>query len=242
MQSITRQFRFKSLVLVLFSLLSAACNHTLFSTKIHYWSSDFSDPTLGEWSYQLNAQGIKVVNLDDDPSNPVARITIEGSEDYLWNGQPTLNRSELQHKPKGVAEGNMTTVKWRFMLPKLFTDSRHEFAYWESDASYQQIMRFNLSANRISFTDNSGVTAWSNARLQANKWYSMQMNIKWSTDANAGQVSIFFDEELVLDKHNTKTLLDNEKAFIQFGILRDQQSTQETIYLDDVESFNTLSK
>ena len=89
---------------------------------------DFEEGNFDKWNFLLNQQGIQVVTLEGSGGNRVAEVKVKGSDDFLWNDDPALNRSELQHKPIGIEEGATSSVSWKFMLPELFSDSRHKKA------------------------------------------------------------------------------------------------------------------
>lgn len=200
------------------------------------WQADFESQHLKNWHYLLNKQGISISDQHQSQGTYAAKVTVKGEADYLWHGKPFLNRVEMQYKPKSVVSGGETIMAWDVMFPELLSDARHEFAYWESDQSYQQIMRFDIAANRISFKpSNSNSPLWQFEGLEPLTWYSLAMRVRWSTTAESGFVSLWFDGQQVLDEVPMATLLnDQEKAFIQFGILRDQTDKPETLWLDNV--------
>lgn len=202
------------------------------------WHASFEGQSLDEWDYLLHPQGIQISNEHVFAGQYAAKISLKGSQDFIWYNNPTLNRSEMQYKPNSVKDGNRTHIRFSFMLPKLFTDARHEFAYWESTASYQQLMRFNIAANRLSFSPAIGIQKnailWMLEDLQAGVWYTIDMRILWSSSESLGRISIYLDGKSVLLNHSMQTLLKNEAAFIQLGILRDQTDLVETIWIDEV--------
>lgn len=206
------------------------------------WKADFEAGNFDNWSYLLNKQGLSISTNHSSEGKFAAKITVQGKPDYLWHAKPYLNRVELQHKPKTVAPDKDTYIAWDVMFPKLLSNKRHEFAYWETDRRYQQIMRFDIAANRISFkfSDQKDVL-WEFSELKPLTWYSMAMQIHWSDDAQKGSVSIWFDDEKVLDNANMITLPDiSEKAFIQLGILRDLHPQSETLWLDNVREADNI--
>lgn len=219
-------------------LVGAGCSNSRFETR---WHADFEDQSLEQWSYLLHPQGIEVSDEHAFAGQYAAKVTLEGTEDFIWYNNPALNRSEMQYKPNSIKEGDQTHIRFSFMLPRLFSDARHEFAYWESDGSYQQLMRFNIAANRLSFSPALGLqkndVLWTMNTLDAGVWYTVDMRIKWSSDENFGSISIDLNGENVVANHTMQTLLKNEGAFIQLGILRDQTDAIETIWIDEVLEF-----
>ncbi len=200
------------------------------------WKSDFESGNLDNWHYLLNKQGISISDQYQSQGAYAAKITVKGDANYLWHGKSFLNRVEMQYKPDTVADKGNTVMTWDVMFPELLSNARHEFAYWESDKSYQQIMRFDIAANRLSFRPStSSQPLWQFDELKPQTWYSMAMHVHWSAKPDEGFVSLWFDGQQVLDKAPMATLLnEQEKAFIQFGILRDQTDRHETIWLDNV--------
>jgi len=239
------------IVKTVFTALLIGCSIPSYSleetpSKVHsdvIWQASFEGQTLDGWNYLLHPLGIQISNEHAFGGEYAAKISLEGSQDFIWYNNPKLNRSEMQYKPNSVIEGKQTHMRFSFMLPELFTNSRHEFAYWESTQSYQQLMRFNLAANRLSFSPAIGIqknkTLWTREDLQPGVWYTIDMRILWSSSESLGRISIYLDGKSVLSKHSMQTLLKNEAAFIQLGILRDQTDLVETIWIDEVLELST---
>lgn len=200
-----------------------------------YWQSNFENETLDKWSYLLNPQGISIEAINAAKTEHAAKVTIQGTEDFLWNGLDFLNRSELQYKPSSVKLGQQTQLSWKFMVPELFSEARHEFAYWESDKSYQQIMRFNLEGKHFYFSDSKGQVKVKLNEVSKNKWYLVEMAIDWSPQKTKGKVTICVDGIQYASKTPIASLIDEESVFFQIGILRDRTDIEESIYIDDVE-------
>lgn len=197
------------------------------------WESDFETQTIEAWSYALNPQGIEISSDNAYSGEYAAKISLQGTPDFLWNNKPELNRSELQYKPKNIRENTSTRFSFAFMLPELMSEARHEFAYWESDTTYQQIMRFNLAANTISFSHGDDAIVWQVDKLKANKWHIIKYDVLWSSSSDIGQVNVWFDDQHVIKNYKMATLIKNENAFIQLGILRSQTPTTEVVWLDN---------
>ena len=262
-------------LLCIFMLFSSSmffgCTHSTNnnnSTAPKIFHADFEEGSLDKgaldnWSYLLNPQGIEIISEDELKKESklsvyagrhAAKITIKNSDDFLWNGADYLNRSELQYAPASAVEGGKTRISFAFMLPTLFTNSRHDFAYWESNQSYQQIMRFNLIGKTMSFQmSNADVKLWSFDQLQPGTWYKVDMLVKWSSSEHGvdkttqqgqqpGAIKVWLDNQLVVDEKNIKTLVANEQAFFQIGILRDKQTLDEVIYLDEVIEYSLVDK
>lgn len=199
------------------------------------WQDNCEQMSLEGWSYILNKQGISCSSEHKLVGQNATKVIIEGTDDYLWNNQASLNRVELQYAPDSVAEGQSTFFGWSFMLPNLRYNQPHEFGYWESNKHYQQIMRFTLDKNTLSFGPSNGKILWHYTSLKAEQWYDIAMHIHWSNSPQLGFVTIWFDGQKVVDRASMKTLKSaQELAFIQLGILRQQVDKQETIWLDNI--------
>ena len=205
------------------------------ATNTEYWQTDFENKTLDNWSYLLNPQGISIVPINETETEHAAKITIKGTEDFLWKGLDFLNRSEMQFKPAQVQAGQQTQLSWKFMVPELFSDKRHEIAYWESDTSYKQIMRFNLEGERFYFSDSKGTNKVDLVSVSKNTWYHVEMAITWSPLATLGRVSVCVDGTQYVSNIPIATLVEDESVFFQIGILRDRTDIVESILIDDVK-------
>lgn len=237
------RYRLKSLT----SLLLATVLANLTGCTKVYWRGDFESGDLSQWSYLLNPEGISLSSEHTVQGNTSARLVVRGEPDYLWNGDPHLNRVELQHKPatERTREGAELFIGWNFMLPKLLTASRHEFGYWESDGSYRQMMRFNLVGDTVSFqTTVPARLHWqAPQRLTPGVWHQIAMHIRWSADPEHGFVSVWFDGKQVLNRVKAQTLFNMEDPmFIQLGILRDQNPLEEEIYIDNAIEATSIAE
>ncbi len=196
---------------------------------------DFENQSLTQFDYILHPQGVSVVehNRSCDGGKYAAKLTLKGTDDFLWNGNSNLNRTELKIHPK-AAKNSITKVSFDFMFPSLFSKAVHEFAYWESDQTYQQIMRFEIAGNHILFKPIGFEPIWQSRSLIPRVWHHLEMIIKWSEQANMGSVDIAFDGTPVVSDYSMRTLLVDEHAFIQLGILRRQSVIEETLFLDNI--------
>lgn len=230
-----------------FLLLTQACStqpkgnsqslaiHKTHATSPAKFHADFETQSLANWNYVLHPQGVEISNDHSFAGNYAAKIQVKGSPDYVWYNNPALNRSELQYLPQTVNEGGTTDISFAFMLPELFSHARHEFAYWESNKSYRQIMRFMIRANEIVFQSTIDKQShWQYQKLTAGQWYQLRMRIEWSSKPQQGAISIWFDQQLVVDAQAITSLYADEGAFIQLGILRDLVSSPESIWIDEV--------
>lgn len=212
------------------------------------WRADFESASLANWHYLLNPQGIKISNENAADGKYAAHIMLQGTDDYLWNANPELNRSELQYQSRSVFEGSRTHLSFKFMLPETLPNTKHEIAYWESNKTYQQIMRFTLFGNRLSFGPSNSQNAL-NAQTIGDQaieilpmtWYRVDMYINWSVENASVNVRInnqLENNELELANLSFPTLIDeNEQAFFQIGLLRAQDDQAISIWIDDVVEY-----
>lgn len=226
-------------------MLTATIAYALPVSAEVYWQGNFETGDLTQWSYLLNPAGISLSSEHNAEGRYAAHVTIEGTPEYLWKNNPALNRVELQYRPEPErnAEGADLYFGWSFMLPALFTRSRHEFGYWESAPGFHQIMRFNLSGESISFQMTSmQEPLWkSDAAIKANRWFDIAMHVHWSTDPAKGYVSVWFDGDAVITRAPARTLVPgDDQVFIQLGILRDVTNAVEEIYIDNALAASSI--
>jgi len=162
-----------------------------------------------------------------------ARVEIQPGD--LWpNG---LNRVEVEYKPPRatVAEGQRSCFAWRFFLPAVLSEARHQIGYWESYPSYKQIMSFEVRGQTISFVTRMPAERvhWTAAgAVTPNAWHQLATCARWSADPAIGAVDVWFDGKQVVAHGAARTLWDNPN-FIQIGILRDVPADTEVMFIDD---------
>jgi hypothetical protein len=196
------------------------------------WRGDMETGTLGQWSYQLNAEGLSVV--DDVVFHGEHAAKVEITADNLWSNG--LNRVELQRKPAPELTRNGSEVYfgWSLYLPTALADVDHQLGYWETQQSFDQVMSLHARGKNLSFNTNQPLKEhWrGEGRLTPGQWHRVVYRVVWSDQADSGKVSLWFDGEKVVDNVAARTYLA-EPAFIQIGILRDTIDDQETLYLDE---------
>lgn len=199
------------------------------------WQVDFEDEGFDKLSYLLNSQGMSIEKSHFRCDARAAKLTVLGDPSYLWNDNPDLNRVEMQYQPQTVKPGKQNLISWYLMFPEQLQKGKHEFAYWESNQSYQQLMRFEVSDEIISFRDSrSAQVLWQTNQLETNKWYKVAMQINWSANKQ-GKVSVWWQDKLVVDEQSMQTLLnEDEAAFLQLGLLRKQSKSASTILIDHI--------
>lgn len=208
------------------------------------WRGDFESGDSSQWISTINPAGLSVVSNCTRDGKYAGKVTLTGAAEFLWNGNPELNRSEFHHRGRAgaTAEGEETFFGFSFYLPKPFTSTRHEFAYWESDKSWKQAFRFNIEGTRLSFQESLAETPfWTLPSGAApGVWHDVALHIQWSNDASKGAVQVWFDGK-DMGQYHFRTLPEKEAAmFTQIGILRTQQEVVEEILIDEVYEAGSL--
>ncbi len=208
------------------------------------WTGDFETGDLSQWSYLLNPEHISVIGDPTVEGAFAGRIQL--TNDAVWpNG---LKRVELNHAPVAgrTGEGATTCFGWSFYLPEaLPADPAAEIGYWESDQSYQQMMAFDVAAERITFSTRqpSNVVHWDeDGRVTPGVWHRIAMCILWSQDPEIGAVDVWFDGEQVVTEAGAKTLADDNACFTQVGLLRGAVEFDDSpvIVIDDAVEGDTI--
>jgi len=200
------------------------------------WHADFEQDGWAPWSYRLNPRGGSLVDGPARDGRRAARLELTAAD--VWkNG---LNRVELQHDPgpARVREAEETSFGWSFFLPRALLPGEHALGYWESRTSYQQIMAFEGRGEEGRFvTRLPSPREWWRAphALTAGRWHDVVLHVRWSADPNRGEVDVIYDGEGVAHAAPVATLVRDESAFIQVGLLRpavDTQAGTEEILID----------
>lgn len=206
------------------------------------WRGNMESGDLSQWHYLANPAGISVVEDCVYDGEYAARIAIDGSEQFLWNGREDLNRSELNYRPASTGEGEDTYFGWSFYLPAALADARHELGYWESADSWQQQMRFNIEGETFSFQlSSAGERFWEVPGFATpGVWRDVAMHIHWSSDADKGFVEVWLDGESMGKTPMATRVNDTDPMFTQMGILRDRREETEVIYIDNAREGETI--
>lgn len=203
------------------------------------WRGDFETGDLSQWSYVLTDAGFSVVTEPVLEGGHSAKIAIDGT--HLWSNG--LNRVELQRKPDAGAEGSEVYFGWSLYLPEALTNDDHQIGYWESDQSYKQVMSLHARGQDLTFNTNlpGYKEHWKGTgRLTPGTWHRVVYRVFWSAAPEMGKVSLYFDNELVVDQVAARTYVDNP-AFVQVGILRTTIDKTEVMLLDDAREGAALS-
>ncbi len=216
-------------------LVSIFHSATLTADSTLIWRGDFETGDLSQWNYLINPQGLSVQTACTYEGKWAGKATITGDSEFLWHGNTNLNRTEFEYKPATTPPNTDTFFGWSFLLPKPFTSNRHEFGYWESDKSWQQNLRFNIHSSNLSFQETAqDQPFWMrNDIIHANQWHDIAVHIHWSDDPTKGFVKVWFDGKFVSEEP-MQTLANIEHSmFVHLGLLRHQEATIETIYIDN---------
>lgn len=228
---------FNLLALVVFS----ACAHS----KI-LWQGNFESGDLSQWSSPINVHGLSVTSECVFDGEHAGKVRLTGDESFLWKGNKQLNRSEFHHRNSAgmTHEGKDTFFAFSFYLPKKLSEHKHELGYWESDKSWQQMLRFNITGSELSFQETAAKEVlWKLPDGAAvGQWHRIALHIHWSTDPKIGSAEVWVDGKH-MGKNNFKNLpTKNALMFTQIGILRTQEKSVETILIDGAMETDNLTE
>ena len=205
------------------------------------WRGDFETGTTEQWRGAPKSDSIKVV-MDPVREGKYA-LRIDGTS-AARKGK--LDRIEFQHQPKppGTAEGSERYFGWSVFVPRKFTDDFHSVGYFETRNSWRQLMSFEVRGEDIVFSTRVPYARrWTGkGKFAAGRWHDFAVHVLWSRDPMKGFVEVWFDGEKVVPLTMTATLLDENPAFFQLGLMRDTIETPETIVIDHIIEATTLKE
>jgi MYXO-CTERM domain-containing protein len=215
------------------------------------WRGDFETGDTSQYGYLLNpeVEGRRYIDVVEDvvaEGDHACRIELH--DDAVWPGNG-LKRVEVQHSPDDglIAEGTEIYFAWSFYLPEtLPRDPDQTIGYWESEASYRQLMAFAVIGEDLRFSTNrpDWHEHWTGEGVVTPRaWHRIAMHVLWSTDAATGTVDVWFDGEQVVTAGHAATLADANAAFVQFGLLRGaiEFTDVPVIYVDDAIEGRSLA-
>ena len=225
------------------ALLAAALLMPLAASAGIDWRGDFESGDLSQWGYLTLPAGLSLEESCVYEGRYAGRVEITGDEQFLWQGNEQLNRSEFHHKPADTAEGDDTYFGWSFYLPAPLSAKPHEIGYWESDQSWQQQMRFTLSGTDFSFQKSDATEVFWNKENFAvpGIWHDVTMHIHWSTDAAKGFVKVWLDGEYMGEDTFQTRVNDADRMFTQIGLLRSREDSREVILIDNVREGTSMA-
>jgi hypothetical protein len=205
------------------------------------WRGDFETGTTEQWKSPPKFDGIQVV------TEPVREgkyaLRIDGTN-AARRGK--LDRIEFQHQPRppGTAEGTERYFGWSVYVPKRLTDDYHAVGYFETRNSWRQLMSFEVRGEDITYSTRVPYARrWvGKGKLTPGRWHDFAVHVLWSRDPEKGFVEVWFDGDLVVPRARTATLLDENVAFFQIGLMRATIDVPETIVIDHVVEATTLKE
>ena len=210
------------------------------------WQGDFETGDMSQWNSPINPDGLIVTTECAFDGRYAGKVRLTGDDAFLWFGNKALHRSEFHHRRAAgnTHEGKETFFAFSFYLPKKFSAHKHELGYWESDKTWQQMFRFNITGTELSFQQSAATEMlW---RLPEGatpgQWHRIALHIHWSTNPEAGSTEVWVD-----GKHMGKHYFQNLPAkdalmFTQIGILRTQEKTVEEILIDGALETDNLTE
>lgn len=210
------------------------------------WQGNFETGDMSQWHTAINPAGLSITSECTYDGKHSGKVRLTGDESFVWKGNKSLNRSEFHHrsKPGNTYEGKDTFFAFSFYLPKKMTVHKHELGYWESDKSWQQMLRFNITGTELSFQESAAKNVlWKLPDgATPGQWHRVAIHIHWSTDSQIGSAEVW-----VNGQHMGKNLFRNLPAkdalmFTQIGILRSREETVEEIFIDGALETDNLTE
>jgi hypothetical protein len=205
------------------------------------WRGDFETGTTEQWKGVPKSGSIQVVTEPVRAGKYALRI--DGSN-AARRGK--LDRIEFQHQPKppGTTEGTERYFGWSVFVPKKLTDDHHAVGYFETRNSWRQLMAFEVRGEDIVFSTRVPYARrWTGkGKFTPSRWHDFAVHVLWSRDPQKGFVEVWFDGEQVVPRAMTATLLDENIAFFQLGLIRNTSDVPETIIIDHVVEATTLEE
>lgn len=205
------------------------------------WRGDFETGTTEQWRGAPQSESVKVVT--EPVRSGKYALRIDGTNAAR---RGDLDRIEFQHQPKppGTAEGTERYFGWSVFVPKKLTDDVHALGYFETRNSWRQLMSFEVHGEDILYTTRVPYARHWNGKgkLTPGRWHDFAVHVLWSRDPAKGFVEVWFDGERVVQRAMTATLLDENVAFFQIGLMRDTSDVPETIVIDHVIEATTLEE
>jgi hypothetical protein len=205
------------------------------------WRGDFETGTTQQWRGAPKAEGVQVVT--DPVREGKYALRIDGTNAARRGNR---DRIEFQHQPAppGTAEGTERYFGWSVFLPQKLTSDSHALGYFETKNSWRQLMSFEARGEDLVFSTRVPYARrWTGTgKLTPGRWHDFAVHVLWSRDPAKGFVEVWFDGELVVPRASTATLLDENVAFFQLGLMRATSDVPETIIIDHVIEATTLEE
>ena len=210
------------------------------------WQGNFETGDMSQWNSPINVTGISVVDDCTFDGKHAGKVRLTGDESFLWMGNKFLNRSEFHHRRATgeTFEGKDTFFAFSFYLPKKLSEHKHELGYWESDKSWQQMLRFNITGSGLSFQESAAKDVlWKLPEGAApGQWHRIALHIHWSTDAKLGSAEVWVNGKHMGKNHFKNLPAKDALMFTQIGILRTQEDSIEEILIDGAMETDNLTE
>ena len=205
------------------------------------WRGDFETGTTEQWRGAPKTDSVQVVT--DPVREGKYALRIDGTNAARRGDR---DRIEFQHQPAppGTAEGTERYFGWSVFLPKNLTDDSHAVGYFETRNSWRQLMSFEVRGEDVVYSTRVPYARrWTGTgKLTSGRWHDFAVHVLWSRDPTKGFVEVWFDGEQVVPRAVTATLLDENVAFFQLGLMRATIDVPETIIIDHVIEATTLEE
>jgi hypothetical protein len=205
--------------------------------------ADFETGDLSQWDNSgtsgrnISPRNAEVVTDIVQQGRYAARFTIH--EDDVFNERQL--RVQVGGPRITVAEGSDTYMSFHIYMAEAPKD-RDNFFYWEGapPPRYNNVMTWWVEPGENGGTrmrygaGNLGRngTEW-DAPFEIGRWHQLAMHVHWSEDPSVGNVRLWFDGKLVLDR-KLKTKGPESVYFCQPGIHRSpHRPSVDTIYFDN---------
>jgi hypothetical protein len=219
----------------------AVCSWPTPSPAEVIWRGDFETGTTEQWRGVPKGESVR--NVTEPVRAGKYALRIDGTSAARRGNR---DRIELQHQPAppGTSEGTERYFGWSVFVPKKLTDDHHFVGYFEARNAWRQLLSFEARGEDLLFTTRVPYARrWEGkGKLTPGQWHDFALHVLWSRDANKGFVEFWFDGQQVVPRTMTATLMDDNPAFFQIGIMRESSDVPETIYIDHVIEATTLDE
>src|SRR3954469_18985379 len=206
------------------------------------WRGDFETGTTEQWRGTATKNDRVKVVTDPVRAGKYA-VRIDGTNAARRGGR---DRIEFQHQPRppGTAEGTERYFGWSVFLPQKLTADAHALGYFEVRNAWRQLMSFEVRGEDILYSTRVPYARhWDGkGKLSPCVWHDFALHVLWSRDPAKGFVEVWFDGAQVVPRVMTATLLDENEAFFQIGLMRPTSDVPETIIIDHVVEATTLEE
>ncbi|MFY0567382.1 heparin lyase I family protein [Archangium lansingense] len=197
------------------------------------WRGDFETGNLSQYSktQSMAPDRLQVVQSPVREGRYALRAEVRRGDDPI---NASGNRNELV-KFDGASEGTEFYYGWSTLWPSDYpmTPNWQVFMQWHHPgASGAPPVRFVLGCSAADcgkpmpdtlFFIVNGKTVWTKTPVTRGGWHDFVLHIKWSANASAGFVELWYDGELVLPKRYTRTMFSSSDVnYLKMGLYRDE--------------------